>query len=98
MNNLDMDVPKHAQKADPKLANAWKTKSGRDLTEAEVLAMPESEYMNEKQLEFFRYKLQQLKDDLGIGPEDLAGGQAAEHRVSHLSRRSRNGDTNDVCH
>jgi len=64
MNNLDMDVPKHAQKADPKLANAWKTKAGRDLTEAEVLAMPESEYMNEKQLEFFRYKLQQLKDDL----------------------------------
>jgi len=64
MNNLDMDVPKHAQKADPKLANAWKTKAGRDLTEAEILAMPESEYMNEKQLEFFRHKLQQLKDDL----------------------------------
>ena len=26
--------------------------------------MPESEYMNEKQLEFFRVKLQALKDDL----------------------------------
>jgi DnaK suppressor protein len=64
MNNLDLDVPRHAQKSDPKLANAWKTKTGRDLTEAEVLAMPESEYMNEKQLEFFRVKLQQLKDDL----------------------------------
>jgi DnaK suppressor protein len=27
---------------DPKLANAWKTKAGRDLTEAELLAMPDS--------------------------------------------------------
>ncbi len=51
-------------KPDPKLANAWKTKSGRDLTEPELLAMPESEYMNEQQLEFFRARLQGLKDDL----------------------------------
>jgi DnaK suppressor protein len=58
------DVAKIAHKSDPKLANAWKSKAGRDLTEAEVLAMPDSEYMNEKQLEFFRAKLQTLKDDL----------------------------------
>jgi DnaK suppressor protein len=64
MNNLGLDTPKPTQKADPRLANAWKTKSGRDLTEAEILAMPDSEYMNEKQLEFFRSKLQTLKDDL----------------------------------
>ena len=64
MNNLELDTPRHAQKADPKLANAWKTKTGRELTEAEVLAMPEAEYMNDKQLEFFRFKLQTLKDDL----------------------------------
>ena len=64
MNNLELDTPRHAQKFDPKLANAWKTKSGRELSEAEVLAMPESEYMNDKQLEFFRVKLQTLKDDL----------------------------------
>jgi DnaK suppressor protein len=64
MNNLELDVPRHAQKSDPKLANAWKTKAGRDLSEPEILAMPESEYMNEKQLEFFRAKLQALKDDL----------------------------------
>jgi DnaK suppressor protein len=64
MNNLELDTPRHAHKSDPKLANAWKTKAGRDLTEDEVLAMPESEYMNDKQLEFFRVKLQQLKDDL----------------------------------
>jgi DnaK suppressor protein len=49
---------------DTKLASAWKTKAGKDLTEAELMAMPESEYMGEKQLEFFRAKLQALKDDL----------------------------------
>ncbi len=64
MNDLGLDTPKPAHKADPKLANAWKAKAGRDLTEAELLAMPESEYMNDKQLDFFRQKLQTLKDDL----------------------------------
>ncbi len=64
MNNLELDTPRHAHKPDPKLANAWKTKSGRELVDAEILAMPESEYMNDKQLEFFRLKLQNLKDDL----------------------------------
>jgi DnaK suppressor protein len=49
---------------DPKLGSAWKTKAGRDLTEAELLAMPDSEYMNEKQLDFFRARLQAQKDDL----------------------------------
>jgi DnaK suppressor protein len=64
MNNLGLDVLKQTHKADPKLANAWKGKAGRDLTEPEVLAMPDSEYMNDKQLEFFRVRLQTLKDDL----------------------------------
>ncbi|MDP1649733.1 MAG: RNA polymerase-binding protein DksA [Rubrivivax sp.] len=58
------DVPKPAHKVDPKLANAWKHKAGRDLSVDELLAMPESEYMNEKQLEFFRAQLQKQKDDL----------------------------------
>ena len=64
MNKPEDNVPRQAHKADPKLANAWKSKGGRDLTDDEVLAMPEAEYMNEKQLEFFRSKLQTLKDDL----------------------------------
>ena len=59
-----MDIVKTAHKADPKLVNAWKSKAGKDLTEAELQAMPESEYMNDKQLEFFRTRLQALKDDL----------------------------------
>ncbi len=64
MNSLLVDIERTERKSDPRLANAWKTKTGRDLTEDEVLAMPDSEYMNEKQLEFFRLKLQTLKDDL----------------------------------
>jgi DnaK suppressor protein len=59
-----MDVMKPAAKADPKLANAWKHKAGRELSEDELLAMPDSEYMNDKQLEFFRARLQAQKDDL----------------------------------
>jgi len=62
--NEPMDVTKPAAKADPKLANAWKQKPGRELTESELLAMPDSEYMNEKQLDFFRAQLQKQKDDL----------------------------------
>ncbi|MDP1902025.1 MAG: RNA polymerase-binding protein DksA [Rubrivivax sp.] len=58
------DLPKTVYAADPKLANAWKHKAGRDLTEPELQAMPDSEYMNEKQLEFFRARLQRQKDDL----------------------------------
>jgi DnaK suppressor protein len=64
MKTEEIDIPREKQKADPKLANAWKTKSGRELTDAEVLAMPDSEYMNEKQIEFFKMKLGALKDDL----------------------------------
>jgi len=64
MNNLELDTPREKHKSDPKLANAWKSKAGRELTEPEILAMPDSEYMNDKQLEFFRIKLQTLKDDL----------------------------------
>ncbi|MEF7614910.1 RNA polymerase-binding protein DksA [Aquincola sp. MAHUQ-54] len=63
-SDFDMDTVKPAVKHDPKLANAWKSKSGRELTEAELLAMPDEEYMNDKQLEFFRARLVGLKDDL----------------------------------
>ena len=58
------DIPKSTHKIDPKLVNAWKTKAGRDLTVDELLAMPDAEYMNDKQLDFFRAQLQKQKDDL----------------------------------
>lgn len=64
MNSLVTDISKHEHKADPKLANAWKNKPGEALTDDELQAMPDSEYMNEKQLAFFKARLQQLKDDL----------------------------------
>ena len=61
-------------KKDPKLANNWKTKSVDQLSDAEVIAMPDTEYMNDQQLAFFRLKLVQLKDDI------LANaGQTAEN-------------------
>ena len=63
-----------AAKKDPKLANNWKTKSAAELTDAEVVAMPDSEYMNEKQMAFFRLKLVQLKQEI----HDSAG-QTTEH-------------------
>ena len=56
--------PLVAIKKDPKLANNWKTKTADELTDAEVLAMPDSEYMNDKQMAFFRLKLAQLKQDI----------------------------------
>ena len=56
--------PRVPRKIDPKLVNVWKTKAGRELTEDELFAMPEGEYMNEKQLDFFRARLEQQKNDL----------------------------------
>ena len=61
---VPMESTRAPVKADARLANAWKHKGGRELSEAELLAMPEDEYMNDKQLDFFRARLQALKDDL----------------------------------
>jgi len=51
-------------KKDAKLANNWKTKTAEQLSDAEVMAMPDAEYMNDKQMAFFRLKLVQLKQDI----------------------------------
>jgi DnaK suppressor protein len=53
-----------AIKKDPKLANNWKTKSGEQLSDEELTAMPDAEYMSDKQLAGFRVRLQQLKQDI----------------------------------
>ena len=63
-----------AAKKDPKLANNWKTKSAAELTDAEVIAMPDGEYMNDKQMAFFRLKLVQLKQDI-----HNSAGETTEH-------------------
>ena len=66
--------PHVAGKKDPKLANNWKTKAADQLTDEEVKAMPDSEYMNEKQLAFFRHKLSLLKQDI-----HNSAGETTEH-------------------
>ncbi|MFO1299197.1 MAG: RNA polymerase-binding protein DksA [Burkholderiaceae bacterium] len=40
------------------------TKEKKPLTEPELLKMPDSDYMNEAQLAFFRQRLQQMEKDL----------------------------------
>lgn len=56
-------APPSLQK-DPKRANNWKTLKVEQLTDADVLAMPDSEYMNDVQLAFFKTKLKGLKTDM----------------------------------
>ena len=56
--------PHVAAKKDPKLANNWKSKTAETLTDDEVKAMPDAEYMNDAQLAFFRHKLSILKQDI----------------------------------
>jgi DnaK suppressor protein len=51
-------------KKDPKLANNWKTKPVAELTDAELMAMPDSEYMNDVQMAAFRLKLSTLKQEI----------------------------------
>ena len=63
-----------AAKKDPQLANHWKTKSAAELSDAEVIAMPDAEYMNDKQMAFFRLKLVQLKQDI-----HNSAGETTEH-------------------
>jgi DnaK suppressor protein len=57
--------PPHGSiKKDPKLANNWKNKAVADITDAELMAMPDTEYMNDTQMAVFRLKLSILKRDI----------------------------------
>jgi DnaK suppressor protein len=51
-------------KKDPKLANNWKSTSPDKLTDAELMAMPDAEYMNDAQLAAFRHRLVLLKEGI----------------------------------
>ncbi len=63
-----------AVKKDPKLANNWKSKPVDELTDAELMAMPDDEYMNDTQMAYFRLKLSRLKTDILS-----SAGQTTEH-------------------
>ena len=66
-------VPSSIQK-DPKRANNWKSLTVEQLTDLDIHAMPDSEYMNDVQLAYFRRKLSLLKADM------LANaGETTEH-------------------
>jgi DnaK suppressor protein len=51
-------------KKDSKLANNWKSKPVDQLSDAELQAMPDSEYMNDVQMAAFRLKLVALKREI----------------------------------
>ena len=61
-------------KKDAKLANNWKNKTVTEMTDAELLAMPDAEYMNEMQLAYFRLKLTELKRGILA-----SAGETTEH-------------------
>jgi len=63
-----------ATKRDPKLANNWKSKPVTELTDAEIIAMSDDDYMNETQMAFFRLKLVTLKNDILS-----SAGETTEH-------------------
>ena len=63
---LPLIVPPLASsvKKDPKLANNWKLKPVDQLVDADLIAMPDDEYMNDTQMAYFRLKLTKIKQDI----------------------------------
>ncbi len=63
-----------AVKRDAKLVNNWKTTPPEKLTDAEMIAMPDSEYMNDVQMAAFKVRLGRLKADILA-----SAGETTEH-------------------
>lgn len=96
--------PQFVAKQNPKLANNWKTKTAEELTDEEVLAMPNSEYMNIKQMMFFRSKLiflkkgilesagattEHLRDESAVVPDPTDRATIEEEHALELRTRDR---------
>lgn len=96
--------PQNAPKQNPKLANNWKTKTAEEMSDEELLAMPESEYMNIKQMMYFRLKLIELKkgilesagattehlrDDSAVVPDPTDRATIEEEHALELRTRDR---------
>ena len=73
-STMQVIAPASAPKKDAALANNWKAKPANELSDAEVLAMPDGEYMNAVQLAFFRHKLVLLKQEI-----HASAGQTTEN-------------------
>ncbi len=78
---MSQSTSKAASSAEKKKAASTKsqaasapTKASAPLTDADVLAMPESDYMNDVQLAYFRQKLSTLKEELLS-----SAGETTEH-------------------
>ena len=63
-----------AVKKDAKLVNNWKTTAPEQLTDAELIAMPDTEYMNDVQMAAFKSRLLKLKTDILA-----SAGETTEH-------------------
>jgi DnaK suppressor protein len=96
--------PQSVPKQNPKLANNWKTKTAEEMSDEELLAMPESEYMNIKQMMYFRLKLIELKkgilesagattehlrDDSAVVPDPTDRATIEEEHALELRTRDR---------
>ncbi len=96
--------PQNAPKQNPKLANNWKNKTAEEMSDEELLAMPESEYMNIKQMMYFRLKLIELKkgilesagattehlrDDSAVVPDPTDRATIEEEHALELRTRDR---------
>jgi DnaK suppressor protein len=91
-------------KKDPKLANNWKSKPATELTDAELMAMPDSEYMNDVQMAAFRNKLailkrgilnsagettEHLREDTSVVPDPADRATIEEEHALELRTRDR---------
>jgi DnaK suppressor protein len=94
----------HAIKKDPKLVGNWKKKAPGDLSDAELIAMPDSEYMNDVQMAAFRLKLvalkagilsnagettEHLREDTSIVPDPADRATIEEEHALELRTRDR---------
>ena len=93
-----------AVKKNPKLVDSWKKKSVEELSDEEIIAMPDSEYMNATQLAYFRLKLvenknsilasadrttENLKEDSSIVPDPADRATIEEEHALELRTRDR---------
>ena len=94
----------HAIKKDPKLVGNWKKKAPGDLSDAELIAMPDSEYMNDVQMTAFRLKLvalkagilsnagettEHLREDTSVMPDPADRATIEEEHALELRTRDR---------
>ena len=97
-------VAQVAVRKNPRLANNWKTKPVEQWSDAEVIAMPDAEYMNEPQRAFFRLKLlalrngildnagqtaENLRDDTAVVPDPADRATIEEEHALELRTRDR---------